>query len=178
MIRRPPRSTLFPYTTLFRSLLPELPTKKRERFVEKYALSVTDAAVLTADRTVADYYEAVVHAGAEPKTAANWVMTEVLADAKDHGDGLRVPPGALANLIGLVRGGDVSHQAAKRVFAEVAERGGGPRNVGEALGVIQGGDTGVLAGGGGGGVAAPPSVVAGYKNWVAEIVAVFLGHGM
>src|SRR5256712_13784517 len=60
------------------TLLPELPTKKRERFVEKYALSVTDAAVLTADRAVADYYEAVVHAGAEPKTAANWVMTEVL----------------------------------------------------------------------------------------------------
>src|SRR5256885_14862452 len=26
MIRRPPRSTLFPYTTLFRSLLPEIPT--------------------------------------------------------------------------------------------------------------------------------------------------------
>src|SRR2546429_6408950 len=56
MIRRPPRSTLFPYTTLFRSLteefiaeqqtlLPELPAKKRERFVEKYALSVTDEAL-------------------------------------------------------------------------------------------------------------------------------------
>src|SRR5256885_7741985 len=26
MIRRPPRSTLFPYTTLFRSLMPEVPT--------------------------------------------------------------------------------------------------------------------------------------------------------
>src|SRR5205809_5842659 len=37
------------------TLLPELPAKKRERFVEKYALSVTDAAVLTADRAVADY---------------------------------------------------------------------------------------------------------------------------
>jgi len=47
---------------------------------------VTDAAVLTADRTVADYYEAVVHAGADAKTAANWVMTEVLEDAKDHAE--------------------------------------------------------------------------------------------
>jgi aspartyl-tRNA(Asn)/glutamyl-tRNA(Gln) amidotransferase subunit B len=116
------------------TLLPELPAKKRERFVEKYALSVTDAAVLTADRVVADYYEAVVHAGADPKTAANWVMTEVLADAKDHGAALRVP-----------RGGTLSHQAAKRVFAEVAERGGEPRNVAEALGLVQVADTGVLA---------------------------------
>src|SRR5256714_9517116 len=98
------------------ALLPELPAKKRERFVEKYALSVTDAAVLTADRGVADYYEAVVHAGADAKAAANWGMTEALADAKDHGVRLRVAPGALANLIGLVRGGTLSHQAAKRVF--------------------------------------------------------------
>src|SRR3712207_7757976 len=29
MIRRPPRSTLFPYTTLFRSLRPSLPTAAR-----------------------------------------------------------------------------------------------------------------------------------------------------
>src|SRR5438094_2702064 len=110
------------------TLLPELPAKKRERFVEKYALSGTDAAVLTADRAVADYYEAVVQAGAEPKTAANGVLTEVLGDAQDQGDGVRVAPGALANLIGMVRGGTGSHQAAKRVFAEVAERGGEPRH--------------------------------------------------
>src|SRR3989442_10950567 len=146
------------------TLLPELPAKKRERFVEKYALGVTDAAVLTAERAVADYYEAVVHAGAEPKTAANWVMTEVLADAKDHGDSLRVPPGALANLIGLVRGGTVSHQAAKRVFAEVAERGGEPPNVAEALGVMQVGDTGVLAGWVSEVLSAHPTEVARYKN--------------
>src|SRR3712207_8240796 len=31
MIRRPPRSTLFPYTTLFRSVLVELQPRERER---------------------------------------------------------------------------------------------------------------------------------------------------
>src|SRR5213596_2373242 len=117
--------------------LPELPAKKRERFVTQYALGVTDAAVLTADRAVADYYEAVVRAGAEPKAAANWVMTEVLADAKDNHEQLRVAPTSLAQLIGLVKGGTLSHQAAKRVFAEVAARGGDPRNVAEALGLVQ-----------------------------------------
>src|SRR2546430_8639069 len=39
MIRRPPRSTLFPYTTLFRSITPDSPTqrvggKPREGFVK------------------------------------------------------------------------------------------------------------------------------------------------
>jgi len=134
--------------------------------------------VLTADRAVADYYEAVVHAGAEPKTAANWVMTEVLEDAKDHGDGLRVPPGALANLIGLVRGGTVSHQAAKRVFAEVAERGGEPRNVAEALGVMQVGDAGVLAAWVNEVLGAHTTEVARYKQGETKLLQFFVGQVM
>src|SRR5438046_6420033 len=160
------------------ALLPELPAKKRERFVEKYALSVTDAAVLTADRTVADYYEAVVHAGADAKAAANWVMTEVLADAKDHGDGLRVPAGALANLIGLVRGGSVSHQAAKRVFAEVGERGGEPRNGGEALGGIQVGEAGVVTGWVSEVLSEHPTEVARYKSGETKLMPFFIGQVM
>jgi len=160
------------------TLLPELPAKKRERFVEKYALSVTDAAVLTADRNVADYYEAVVHAGADAKTAANWVMTEVLADAKDHADGLRVAAGALANLIGLVRGGTLSHQAAKRVFAEVAERGGEPRNVAEALGLVQVADTGVLSGWVSDVLGAHSSEVMRYKQGETKLLQFFVGQVM
>jgi aspartyl-tRNA(Asn)/glutamyl-tRNA(Gln) amidotransferase subunit B len=160
------------------TLLPELPAKKRERLVEKYALSVTDAAVLTADRAVADYYEAVVHAGADAKMAANWVMTEVLGDAKDHGEALRVAAGALANLIGLVRGGTLSHQAAKRVFAEVAERGGEPRNVAEALGLIQVADTGVVAGWVSEVLAAHPTEVSRYKNGETKLQPFFVGQVM
>jgi aspartyl-tRNA(Asn)/glutamyl-tRNA(Gln) amidotransferase subunit B len=160
------------------TLLPELPAKKRDRFVGQYALSVTDAAVITADRAVADYYEAVVRAGAEAKTAANWVMTEVLADSKDHGAALRVSAGALANLIGLVRGGTLSHQAAKRVFAEVAARGGEPRNVAEALGLVQVADTGVTAGWVNEVLAAHPAEVARYKKGEIKLQPFFVGQVM
>src|SRR5207245_3281943 len=104
--------------------------------------SQQDAAVLTAARGVADYYESVVHAGAEPKLAANWVMTEVLADAKDHQDQLRVPAGRLAELIAMVKGGTVNNQAAKKVFVELATRGGEPRPAAEALGLLQAGHAG------------------------------------
>src|SRR3712207_7482250 len=37
MIRRPPRSTLFPYTTLFRSALPLFGTTPLRRFRESFA---------------------------------------------------------------------------------------------------------------------------------------------
>jgi len=140
----PPLVLSAEFITDERTQLPELPGAKRERFVAQYTLPATDAAVLTADRGVADYYEGVVRAGAEPKAAANWVMGEVLADAKDHDERLRVPAPALAQLIALVKGGTLSHQAAKRVFGDVAERGGEPRNVAEALGLVQVGDAGVV----------------------------------
>ncbi len=160
------------------TLLPELPAKKRERFVAQYSLNVTDAAVITAERAVADYYESVVHAGSDSKIAANWVMTEVLADAKDHGDALRVPPGALANLIGLVRGGTLSHQAAKRVYAEVAERGGEPRNVAEALGLVQVADAGVVTGWVSEVLAANPAEVTRYKSGEVKLLQFFVGQVM
>ncbi|PYP37208.1 MAG: Asp-tRNA(Asn)/Glu-tRNA(Gln) amidotransferase GatCAB subunit B [Gemmatimonadetes bacterium] len=160
--------------------LPELPAKKRERFVEKYGLSVTDAAVLTAERAVADYYETVVHAGsgADAKLAANWVMTEVLADAKDHGERLRVQPGALAGLISLVRGGTLSHQAAKRVFSEMAEHGGEPRNVAEALGLTQVADTGVVAGWVSEVLGAHPTEVERYRKGETKLLQFFVGQVM
>src|SRR3989454_2839836 len=161
-----------------RAALPELPATKRERFTAQYALGVDDAAVLTAERAVADYYEAVVHAGAEPKAAANWVRTEVLADAKDHEETLRVPPSALAQLIGLVKGGTLSHQAAKRVFGEVAERGGEPRNVAEALGLVQVADTGVVAGWVSEVLGAHATEVTRYRNGETKLMPFFIGQVM
>ncbi|MGH7672270.1 MAG: Asp-tRNA(Asn)/Glu-tRNA(Gln) amidotransferase subunit GatB [Gemmatimonadales bacterium] len=160
------------------SLLPELPGKKRDRFVAQYGLSREHAAVLTASRGVADYYESVVHAGADQQTAANWVMTEVLADAKDHQEQLRVSPAALSQLIALVKGGTLSHQAAKRVFTEVAARGGDPRTVAESLGVIQVADSGVVAGWVRDVLAAHPQEVARYRNGETKLLQFFVGQVM
>ncbi len=66
--------------------LPELPEAKRERFMTaQYGLSAYDAGVLAAERPLADYFEAVVAAGAEAKTAANWVMGEVMSGYNENG---------------------------------------------------------------------------------------------
>jgi aspartyl-tRNA(Asn)/glutamyl-tRNA(Gln) amidotransferase subunit B len=160
------------------ALLPELPAGKRERFVAQYALSREHAAVLTASRAVADYYESVVHAGAEPRAAANWVMTEVLADAKDHQEQLRVGPAALSQLIALVKGGTLSHQAAKRVFGEIAGRGGDPRTLAESLGLIQVADSGVVAGWVSEVLGAHPTEVGRYKKGETKLMAFFMGQVM
>jgi aspartyl-tRNA(Asn)/glutamyl-tRNA(Gln) amidotransferase subunit B len=160
------------------SELPELPAVKRERFIREYALSSDHATVLSATRTVADYFERVVSAPAEPQAAANWVMTEALADAKDHNEQLRVPPDALAKIIALVKGGTLSNQAAKKVFAEVAARGGDPRTIAESLGLIQVADTTVVAGWVTDVLGAHASEVGRYKNGETKLMAFFVGQVM
>jgi len=160
------------------SELPELPGAKRDRFVATYGLSREHAAVVAATRAVADYFETVAKTSTEPQAAANWVMTEALADAKDHGDQLRVSPDALSQIIGLVKGGTLSHQAAKRVFAEVAAKGGDPRAIAESLGLVQVGDTNVIAGWVTEVMAAHPSEVERYKKGEKKLLPFFVGQLM
>src|SRR5450756_538242 len=52
--------------------MPELPQAMRERFVRQYELSAYDAALLTASKDMATYYEAVARQK-DPKQAANWI---------------------------------------------------------------------------------------------------------
>src|SRR5260221_6045707 len=47
MIRRPPRSTLFPYTTLFRSVYGALPPEVRRRQADRFACGETEICVAT-----------------------------------------------------------------------------------------------------------------------------------
>src|SRR5438309_628772 len=105
-------------------------------------------------------------------------MTEALADAKDHNDELRVSPAALSQIIALVKGGTLSHQAAKRVFAEVAAKGGDPRTIAESLGLIQVADSNVVAGWVTDVLGAHATEVARYKKGETKLMAFLLGQVM
>ena len=69
-----------------RAALPELPEARRGRLERAFALSTYDARVLTSEAALADYFESVVSAGAEPKSAANWVMGDVMATFNETGE--------------------------------------------------------------------------------------------
>ncbi len=59
-----------------KATLPELPDEKKARLMA-LGLSAYDASVLVAERETADYFEAMLAAGAEAKAAANWLKQRV-----------------------------------------------------------------------------------------------------
>ncbi|HEY5720638.1 MAG TPA: Asp-tRNA(Asn)/Glu-tRNA(Gln) amidotransferase subunit GatB, partial [Gammaproteobacteria bacterium] len=85
-----------------RAALPELPAARCARFVAAFGLGEDEADTLTAGRDLADYFEAVVALGAEPKLAANWITGELAAALNREQLALaesRVSAAALAGLL-------------------------------------------------------------------------------
>jgi aspartyl-tRNA(Asn)/glutamyl-tRNA(Gln) amidotransferase subunit B len=130
-----------------RKNLPELPEARRERLAKEYGLGAYDVQELTADPTIADYFEGVARQHGDAKTAANWVMGEVRATLNVTGQDIRhfsVRPADLAQLLGMVRDGKLSTSAAKQVFAEMVRTGDRPEQVAERAGLVQESDDAAL----------------------------------
>jgi aspartyl-tRNA(Asn)/glutamyl-tRNA(Gln) amidotransferase subunit B len=160
-----------------RADLPELPDAKQERFMAIHALPPYDAGVLVAERPIADYFEAVVAAGVEPKTASNWVINDAMRGYNESGS-FAVSPAQLASLVALVNDGTVSNQAAKRVFPELANSADSPRAVAERLGLLQVGDLDALGAWVDEVVAANPKEVERFRGGDLKLMGFFVGQVM
>jgi aspartyl-tRNA(Asn)/glutamyl-tRNA(Gln) amidotransferase subunit B len=129
--------------------MPELPAARRRRMENEYAvLSAYDLDVLTASAATADYFEHVARAANDGKTAATWVMGEVMATLKSTGTDIRdftVRPRDLASLIDLVKNGTVSYTAAKQIFGVMVATGDPPAGIADREGLLKVGDDAQLA---------------------------------
>ena len=100
--------------------LPELPDARLARFVADYHLGTDDAAQLTSQREIADYYEAaVVHAGGETRLTANWVTGELMSWLNRNDSALTdspVTPAMLGQLVYRIQDKTISGKIAKQVF--------------------------------------------------------------
>jgi aspartyl-tRNA(Asn)/glutamyl-tRNA(Gln) amidotransferase subunit B len=121
--------------------LPELPGARRERFHAAYpALTPYDIEVLTAGPAIGVYFEQVARHTGDAKSAANWVMGDVLAVLKATDQTIEdfaVRPTDLADLLALVREGVVSHTAAKQIFGVMVKTGDRPSRIAEREGLLQ-----------------------------------------
>lgn len=123
--------------------MPELPEARRKRFVAEYALSEYDAGILTATRAIAEFFEETARLSAQAKSAANWIMGDLLRFYKDSGTDLKdlanspVRPNMLAEMISLVEKGTISGKIAKTVMEEMCATGKSPQSIIEEKGLVQ-----------------------------------------
>ncbi|NDJ63359.1 MAG: Asp-tRNA(Asn)/Glu-tRNA(Gln) amidotransferase subunit GatB [Chloroflexi bacterium] len=133
-----------------RARLPELPNAKQERFMNDLGLSRYDAGVLVADGPVAHYYEAALAAGANPKSVANWLISNLFGlmnrDNVDRQDieSIKLTPEKLASLVKLVDDSVINKQTAVEVLAESWETGDDPAQIVETKGLAQISDAGAI----------------------------------
>ncbi len=180
----PPLRPSDAWVAQLRARLPELPAQRRERYIDELDLSPYDAGVLTADRALSDYFDAVVAAGVDAKRAANWVTGEFSRLLNTHAaEGLRADavalrPDGLAELIGEVEAGRVSSTNAKAVLATTFESGESPRTVIEREGVAQVSDVGAIGSEIDAILAEFPEQVADYRAGKQQLFGFLVGQVM
>ena len=163
--------------------VPELADSRARRFVADWDLSPVDAAILTADRELAEWFEAAVEAAGEEAASAlaNWTLGEVLRQLKEDGRGpaeIPLAPKRLGQLVALTDAEDISSSIAKKVFAELWCNDGDPADIVEAKGWKQISDTSAIDAEIQKVLAANPGQVAQYRGGKTQLKGFFVGQVM
>ena len=112
--------------------LPELPEAKKQRFMTDLGLTAYDADILTADKELADYFDACLATYHSPKQICNWIMGPLLGWLKSQGIKIHpppIPPPHLAQLIQLIEDGTISGKIAKTVFEIMTKSDKPPKQI-------------------------------------------------
>ena len=130
-----------------RQSIPELPDARQKRYIEQYKLSSYDAGVITASKSLADFFDACLEETDDAKAVANWIMGELSAhlNANDiEVSDVPLTPQGLGKMIALIDKGTISSKIAKKVFKEMLEYGGDPEQIVKEKGLVQISDEGQL----------------------------------
>ena len=131
-----------------RQSLPEMPDFRRKRYMEDYNLSAYDAEVITATKSMADFFEATLQEYNDAKAVANWLMGDISRQLNAEGveiDRTKLTPSHLAELLKIQDKGTISGKIAKTVFREMFASGKMPAQIVEEKGLVQISDEGAIA---------------------------------
>jgi aspartyl-tRNA(Asn)/glutamyl-tRNA(Gln) amidotransferase subunit B len=166
-----------------KSLMPELPKALFEKYTQQFGLNEYDANVLTENKDIAAYFEAILKHTNNIKAAANWVMVgikgylnEQAIDIKDFS----VQAARIADLINLIDEGKISHSiASQKVFpAMLEEHHLSPLQIAEKLNVLQESNSDELQTWINQAIEKFPAKVAEYKAGKESLLGLFMGEVM
>ena len=130
-----------------RKEIPALAGERKEKYINEYGISDYDATILVKEKNVADFYEDAIKEGADPKSASNWITTNLLGSLNKLGltlDEITLTPAMLAELIKLVESKEISSKQAKEVFADALTSGKTPKEIVKEKGMTQMSDAGEI----------------------------------
>lgn len=165
----------------YRQELPELPDARRARLEKEYGLSDYDAGIITSSRAMAEYFDAVVGTGADPKLAANWIMGDLAKNLNEENlDIAQSPVSAerLGKMIGLIMKDTISGKIAKKVFKEMWTSPDDPEKIVKEKGLVQITDTSAIEPAVDAAIASNPKAVAEYKGGKKKALGALVGQVM
>jgi aspartyl-tRNA(Asn)/glutamyl-tRNA(Gln) amidotransferase subunit B len=168
-----------------RQTLPELPRARAARYQRDLGLSAYDAAVLTADRATAEFFDATLAArggGAEAaKRIANLVNGEVARVANESGlapAAGKLTPEALSGVVRLAEAGTIGGPGVRLVIEELFRDGGDPDAVVAARGLAQVSDESAVEAAVDAVIAASPAEVERYRAGNQKLIGFLVGQVM
>ncbi len=127
--------------------LPELPDARQQRFIKDYQLSINDAATLTLQREMADFFESCALESHNAIQSAHWINGELTAALKKQERDIANSPISATMLAGLIKRLDdqtLSSKTAKQVFAAMWAGEGNADEIIKTQNLAQVTDTGVI----------------------------------
>ena len=118
--------------------LPELPSKKRQKYVKELGLSPYDSRVISDEVFMANFFEETVANGADPKLASNWITSDIVGYLKSNKQSfaeLKLSPINLAEMINMISKKVISGKIAKEILPELIQDNISPQKVVEEKGL-------------------------------------------
>ena len=164
-----------------RAQIPELPARRRERFIEEHGLTPREASFLTLEKPLADFFEGVARGSGNPRAAASWVANELTGRLNAAGKTIAessVGPAALASLIKLIDDQTISGKIAKTVFDDMIATGEEPGVIVSRKGLTQIADEASIIAIVDGVIAANPGQAEQYRGGKTAALGWFVGQVM
>ena len=161
--------------------LPELPDQKYFRFLNKYNLRHYDAAILTSDKYLAEYFERVNDLINDPQLVSKWIQGEVLRTLSQKNlTSKQIPLAAenLGELLNLIKAGTISANIAKEVFDKMVENNESAKIIVEREKLVQVSDDSELEQIIQTVISENPNEVERYRRGAKNLFAFFMGQVM
>jgi aspartyl-tRNA(Asn)/glutamyl-tRNA(Gln) amidotransferase subunit B len=164
-----------------RETLPEMPAQKAARFIEAYDLNPDEAAAMSAERDMADFFEAVVGKTLPPRKTASHITTHLAPALRERNrpiDQTHLTPGRFAALLTMHEKEVINAQAIREVLPQLLDTDTPLEEIIEKGRFRQLSDTGELEALIDRILADHPSDLQDYRNGNAKVLGFLMGRAM